>query len=248
LLFGTEQYVAADVILVHVDLSVVPEPYLEFAARYPIALNGRVKDIRKSTFSQNLVGPHDSWDGPVIVKSDLNCAGRPERVMKEPPWARKHAHARRALELLQKLTRCMSPFEDSRDYVLYRHVQEVPRRDFHNRHLVIEKFLPEIEDGLYHVRTYQFLGHRWTCTRLASPEPIVKVSTTASTEEVEPHEEIIAWRRRLSLDYGKLDYVVHGGRGVLFDVNKTTGCIPRSDRVDPNRLRQHRAAGIELFF
>jgi hypothetical protein len=51
-LYGTDRFVPADLALVHVDLSVVPEPYLEFAARYPIVLNGRVRDIRKTVTSR----------------------------------------------------------------------------------------------------------------------------------------------------------------------------------------------------
>ena len=34
-LYGTERFVPADLVLVHVDLSVVPEAYLEFAAQLP---------------------------------------------------------------------------------------------------------------------------------------------------------------------------------------------------------------------
>ena len=83
-LFGTKRFVPADLIIVHVDLSVVPDSYLRFAARYPVAVNGRVRDIRKSTFSTGLLRPDDLWQGPVIVKSDFNYAGEPERLREEP--------------------------------------------------------------------------------------------------------------------------------------------------------------------
>ena len=79
--FGVKRFVPADIVLVHVNLSVVPGAYLEFASRYPIVLNGKIADIRKSTFSRNVVRPGDPWDGPVIIKSDLNYAGVPERFM-----------------------------------------------------------------------------------------------------------------------------------------------------------------------
>ena len=79
----------ADLILVHVDLSVVPEKYLAFASRYSIVLNGRLPDIRKSVVSTNLVGMRDSWTGPVIAKSDLNYGGRPERS-RRPRWRDKY--------------------------------------------------------------------------------------------------------------------------------------------------------------
>ena len=88
-LFGTDRMEPADLLLVHVDLSVVPDEYLAFAARYPIVLNGLVKDIRKSAFSTARLDASDDWDGPVIVKTDLNNAGRPERVNREPVWLRR---------------------------------------------------------------------------------------------------------------------------------------------------------------
>ena len=78
-LFGTRDFRAADLILVHVDLSVVPDQYLEFASRYSIVLNGKISDIRKSAYSKQLLQKGDSYDGPVFVKSDLNFAGGPER-------------------------------------------------------------------------------------------------------------------------------------------------------------------------
>ena len=68
-LFGTRHFVPADILFVHVNLSVVPDRYVEFAARYPVAVNSRIRDIRKSVISRNLVGPGDPWDGPVIVKT-----------------------------------------------------------------------------------------------------------------------------------------------------------------------------------
>jgi hypothetical protein len=60
-LYGTERFAPTDLVLVHVALSVVPEPYLEFAACYPIVLNGRARDIRKSVASRYLVQPDDDW-------------------------------------------------------------------------------------------------------------------------------------------------------------------------------------------
>ena len=71
--------VPADVCLVHVDLSVVPSRYIEFAQRYPRTINLHITDIRKTSYSRNRVMHEDGYEGPVIVKSSLNCAGEPER-------------------------------------------------------------------------------------------------------------------------------------------------------------------------
>jgi hypothetical protein len=248
-LFGTREHVPADLILVHVDLSVVPDEYLAFAARYPIVVNGRIKDIRKSTFSQNILGPDDTWEGQVIVKSDLNSAGRPERMLREPAWLSDHPTAHRGARLLEKLSGRMPPFEESRDYKLYDRTQDVPRRYFRDPRLIVERFIPEMENDLYHVRIYQFLGDRATCTRIASPQPVVNGSTTVEIEVVQPHPEIVEWRRRLSIDYGKLDFVVSAGKVVLLDVNKTTGSLPSMhDRPEFEAMRRYRAGGIDSFF
>jgi len=242
--FGPRDYTPADLGFLHVDLSVVPAPYLELAARYPLQVNGRVKDIRKSAFSRNLVRAGDTWDGPVIVKSNLNCAGRPERLLSEPAWVRAHAITRRAERFVRRVTGAPL-FDDSRDYLVLAHRAEVPAHCFRDRRFVVEKFLPEIENGLYHTRIFQFLGDRWTCTRLAAREPIVNTAATVDTADVTPEPEILDWRRRLHLDYGKLDYVVRPGGVELLDVNKTTGAVRA--RPDLEALRRHRAEGIEFF-
>ena len=70
-----DTFVPADVALLHVDLSVVPDSCRRLAERYPLVLNGRVLDIRKRRFSQLLVDRHDSYSGKVIVKTDSNYGG-----------------------------------------------------------------------------------------------------------------------------------------------------------------------------
>jgi len=114
--------------------------------------------------------------------------------------------------------------------------------------VVIEKFLPEIEDGHYHTRIYQFLGDRAICSRLVSTQPIVNVASTIRIEDVTPPPEILAWRQQLAIDYGKLDYVMVDGRAVLLDVNKTVGTVRAERTEDLKKLRRYRAAGIESFF
>jgi hypothetical protein len=56
-IFGTKRFVPADLAILHVNLSIVPDEYIEFAHMYPIVLNGMVKDIRKSSFSDHLIHP-----------------------------------------------------------------------------------------------------------------------------------------------------------------------------------------------
>ena len=242
-LFGVRKFVPADLLLIHVDLSVVPEEYLEFASRYPIALNRRVKDVRKSVISTNLVKRGDAYSGRVIVKSDLNYGGHPEWTLQGPPslW-------RRLLPISS--TRNTAQDSGSRtpiEYRIYGSLAEVPTADFERADRVIEKFLPEREKTFFVVRHYQFLGDRSTCTRLFSMHPIVKDHTVVRIEDVDPHPEIVHARERLNFDYGKLDYVVHEGRPVLLDANKTTGA-DRTVSRHLNARRRHRADGIYSYF
>lgn len=69
----------ADVCFVHVDLSVVPSRYIEFAQRYPSTINLHITDIRKRSYSRNRVMRGDGYEGPIIVKTSANSAGEPER-------------------------------------------------------------------------------------------------------------------------------------------------------------------------
>ena len=75
-------WIPADVCFVHVDLSVVPSRYIEFAQRYPSTINLHITDIRKRSYSRNRVMRGDGYEGPIIVKTSDNAAGGPERLGK----------------------------------------------------------------------------------------------------------------------------------------------------------------------
>ena len=247
---GARRFVPADLAFVHVDLSVVPDEYLALAASYPAAVNGRVRDVRRSTTSENLVTAGDGWSGPVIAKSDLNYGGGPELESGFGRFAGRGAFGRRLLRVADRIRPGIlpSPFGSWRDYRIFDHRDAVPPRLRRDRRVVIERFLPEIEGGLYHLGMYQFLGDRWSCVRIASPEPLVKAGNSVRLEHVEPHPLLEEWRRRLHLDYGKMDYVLHEGRPVLLDANKTVGAGGFASGPELEARRRHRAAGIESFF
>lgn len=230
-LFGPGRYVPADLIVVHVDLSVVPEVYLQFAARYPVAVNGEIRDIRKSVVSRNLVGTDADYRGPVIVKSDCNYAGMPEKryLPQEPNDA-------------QRL------FKNPLGYRIYPSYAEVPQPILQMQGLVVEKFLPEFEGGLYHIRFYNFLGNRGNCMRVASKSPVVHINDAVAVEQIPCDPRIEALRRELRFDYGKFDYVVRDGEVVLFDTNKTTGFVGGADDPALRAVRLHRAMGIYDYF
>ena len=140
------------------------------------------------------------------------------------------------------------PFDESTDYLLFDSIADVPGAWFENKYTVVEKFRPEVENGLYHNRIYQFLGDRWTCTRVSSEYPVVKAATSTGGIDVEPHAEVVAWREKFGLDYGKIDYVINGGEAVLLDVNKTTGASDFLGRKKRDEMRRHRAEGLYYYF
>jgi hypothetical protein len=246
--YGTRRRVPADILLVHVNLSVVPPDYLRFAERYPVPLNARVADIRKSTISRNLVRPGDDWRGPVIVKSDLNYGGVPEHRLggnwaeqRFPLWRRL---VRRAARIAGR-TDAPGGWED---YEVFDGIEQVPADRLRSRRVVVERFRPEREGGLFHLRIYQFLGERYSCSRLASPSPVVKAQNSVRVERIEPHPAILAWRETLGMDYGKLDYVIDDGEVVLLDVNKTTGASRQMADADLAAMRRYLAEGLYSYF
>lgn len=224
-LFGTQHFVPADLILLHVDLSVVPEAYFAFAARYPVVLNGKVRDIRKSTFSQHLLKPGDQYSGAVIVKSDCNYAALPERRL-----------------FAQGTPQTI--FNSPLDYLLFQNINAVPAHIWQAPGLVVEQFLPEVVDGLYHVRFYNFLGRKGNCMRIASSHPVVHISHAVKIEQIPFDPRLDELRRAYNFDYGKFDYVERDGEIILFDTNKTTGFVGGSSDPVWEQARLERAMGI----
>lgn len=239
-IFGTRDFRPADLILVHVDLSVMPEGYLEFASRYPIVLNGKVKDIRKSSYSKQLLQKGDIYDGPVFVKSDLNFAGGPERNLK-PSLMQVFSSAMSKISRKPKMRKAS-------DYRVFNSLQAVPEEYFSMENVVIEKFLPEMEDGHYVIRNYQFLGDRGTATKVIGTDPMVKSRTEIQSIEIDPDPEIIAIRHEMNFDYGKFDYVVRESKVVLFDANKTTGAHTKGISAQLQAMRKYRAEGLYSYF
>ena len=101
---------------------------------------------------------------------------------------------------------------------------------FERPDLVIEKFMPEVEPDGYAARFWSFCGDAERCTRYVSPHPLVKAEDTIRSEKVPVPDEMRALRERLGFDYGKFDFVVHAGKPVLLDANKTPGRLAQSIR------------------
>lgn len=211
---GPGPKIDADICILHVDLTVVPDEYIEFVRAYPICLNSGVSNISKRAVSENLVTHAKAYAGPVIVKSNLNCGGYPEDRLANSEWAR------RGLGKMQIWRR--PRMKAVPGYRIFASASEVPANVWTNPRLVVERFLPEIRDGKYCLRTWVFLGDRETNSLSYAADPVVKSQNILHRETgVEVPEELRRMRRQLGFDYGKFDYAIVDGRVVLYDANRT---------------------------
>lgn len=221
-----------DVVFLHLDLTVVPEKVLAALQGHPCVVNRFVADISKSRYSRNRVrSRRDKWDGPVIIKTDRNYGGQPEKRLQ--PRSRllrlKDRLAQRGL-----LPLALADVLYTENYPIYTSPRDVPFGAFHNPALFIERFRPERSGGLYCMRNFTFFGDRWINELYKAPCPVVSRGKAVSREEVEPPQEILELRQKLGFDYGKFDYVLDDGEVVVFDVNKTP-----SVSCPPQLLKEH---------
>ena len=250
---GLDKTLDADLVIPHVDATVLPRDYADYLRNYRYVVNRDVVDISKGHISGNLLSASDSWAGPVIVKTNLNCGGAPDVDFSGAKifLATKHTRSiwrslfnRKRRKTTDDWTKvnCMK----CEDYPVFASLREVPPAIFSNPSLVVERFLPECEKGIYYLRIYQFFGDRGYCARLGSTHPIVKQANIVSREEVPIPDDVMQVRRRLRMDYGKLDFVLHNGRVIVFDANRTPGRIKPEERRRANAKRL--AEGLESFF
>ena len=227
---GCERGTRSDLVIPQIDLSVLPEEYRRLLAAKKLVVNRGVVDIRKSAFSRNLVTEDDAYAGPVIVKTDSNFGGRPERQAVSRMALRRriplhfHGIARvlRKIAVSGSLARlAYADFLDPHKYPVFSSKQDVPRGVFKNGSLVVEKFRPERESRFYFLRSYAFLGSEGLAVRTKSEHPVVKGAGGTDLEFVPVAESILAMRHELGFDYGKFDYVMHEGEAVLLDINAT---------------------------
>ncbi len=222
----------ADVAFLHIDCTHVPAEYVEATRRYRRVVNGRTGDVSKRALSQQLVTDPASYAGPVIVKTNRNSGGYPE--------ARHASIARERGEAIE-------PVRYMKDaYPVFPSARHVPASVFADPELVVEKFLPEKDERGYYVRYWVFLGDKERCSRYLEARPIVKGDQAIERVPVPVPDEVRAVRRRLNLDYGKIDFVLHEGRAVVIDVNRTP-TVPASLMEAVSKQQGELAAGIEGF-
>jgi hypothetical protein len=223
----------ADVAVLHVDLSVVPDEYPAALAGYRSVINARPTDIRKRRFSRLLLERGESYCGPVILKTDLNCGGFPEWHVLQRQIELGHRQRDRSYGWMRR-------------YPVYGSIEEVPEGAWDNPGYVVERFVPERDDRGFWLRQWTFLGERERCHRLLGTHPIVKARDALERIPAPVPEELRTWRSRLGFDYGKFDFVLHAGEPVLLDVNRT----PTTGPAPTDAMREgiaHLAQGITSF-
>lgn len=243
---GVRDFVPADLALLHVDLTRVPAEYLAFARRYPRALNAGAADISKRRFSTHLVGLSARDVGPVMLKTDRNHAGIPERDIARARAARRGRWTARALRLVERLTPWwLAGRLESNAYPVYAAAAQVPFAARLNPRFVVQRFLPERRGEHYITRRWTFLGRaEFSCLIVArSPDDLGESIVARETLDGVP-DALRGLRASLSLDYGKFDYVLVDGAPVVFDVNKTMGGMWQDNVLAPQMI-ETLARGID---
>ena len=245
---GPENVPSGDVVVVHIDASVIPSEYIQVINRFPKSINGRILDITRRNFSQILLSERDDYTGAVLVKTNANYGGSPEYETKrstryqtlEPSasplslieFARQTPRIlkNRLVRLCQKLRKRLLPINwktvevlNPYAYPIYENIQAVPKGVWKNPHLVVEKFLGQQVDGLFTTYYYVFFGSREIVGRLKAESPIVKFTTCVEDIELEVPDFVRQWRKELQIDFGRFDYLEFDGQFFLIDVNKTEG-------------------------
>lgn len=220
---GIGQPITADLLIPHIDLSYIPDDYWSVIQGHPNVVNRALRDIRKTRFSVARVGPDDPWPGPVIVKTVGNCGGYPDVWFGPRRGPSLASRLRTRLERSPRVRRCaLGWVRTLPSYPTFESVRKVPQRVFRNPRLIVEKFIPERRGGLNVLRHWVMFGSRSIAWELTSTDAQIKgYNSDWSVMDREHPPEIVEWRRRLGLDYGRMDYVIHEGKGVLLDVNPT---------------------------
>jgi len=237
-----DKKIDADIAILHVDLTVVPDAYMEFMKRYPLAINARVRDISKRHISSDIVRYADRYKGPVIIKTNLNCGGAAEGILaQETSLIRKLIRGVR-----RRLHWSMRAEINMWHYPIFDSVKQVPLPVWLNPHLVVERFLPEMRDGLYCLRSWRFLGDAEEHELMYSKQPIVKSPVAVRIEKSnEIPDELRRMRSEMGFDFGKFDYGIVDGRVVLYDANRTPVMLASPKNLPSFKLL---ATGIESFF
>jgi len=221
---GVGRATDADIVFPQVDLSVLPDDYVRYLDGFGRVINRRVTDIRKSTFATHRLRSGDAWGGRVIVKTDCNYGGKPERRTVSVVHGRLRSWGR---SLRRRVGRSRDPglgstqTLDPHNYPIFESLADVPSAVFDNPSLHVERFLEEATEEGYVLRSYNFCGDRWFTRRRVSADPIVRAWNSRLIDSPPVPPELVELRKQLGFDFGKFDFVICDGRPVVLDINTT---------------------------
>lgn len=219
---GLQDWPDADLAILHVDHSLVPQAYAQACMRYARVINGRALDIRKRHVSRILLRRDSDWTGPVIIKTNLNHGGMSEMHCFQQKRKAGHHDIKPTPDMVFS----------TEPYTILPDKEAVNPAFWDHPGLVIEPFLAEGDQRGYSMRTWVFLGAAERSSRFFATDPLVKSANIVAREPCAIPDEIRAERLRLGFDYGKFDFVVHEGRPILLDANRTPFAPSAAARPD----------------
>jgi len=241
---GTGKHLpAADLAILHTDITEIEDDYGKIIDHYPMVINGRVRDISKNVFSDLIIAPNSAYSGPVIVKTKANFGG-----MRERERIFQQGDHRSDIEIQRPWRRV----EWLEEYPVFNSPREVPQGVWRNDRLVVEKFLTEQNQaGEYLLRVWVFFGDKEIYYQCVSTESVIKSHNTIRREFLDVKdlpESIRKTRERMGFDFGKFDFSFHDGQAVLYDVNRTPGGAPNvSAGSKIGQVTQQLSTGLDYF-
>ena len=210
-LSGTGTFVEADLLFLNLGRAVFPEDYIRFAAQYPVTFNAGAADLRKHRYADGQLLAGSAYRGPVIVRMDNGYTPPPVQGASPLSFLRK-LNGRRGAHL-----RDAAATTDS--YRIYASIHDVPAENF-GPGFIVQKFLPEQDAGRFVLRQYYFLGEAHFLGVQTSGAAIIQTGPPSSLEEWTPPERLLDLRRRLGLDYGRIDFFLVDGKPFVLSINR----------------------------
>lgn len=241
---GPFKTLEADLGILHIDRTCIETDRLPKNPQKRPFLNSSVLDISKRLISRNLLTRDSNYSGPVMVKTNANYFGWPERLSTASRLELRFYLILMKKKISWRWTRLFLPGS----YTVLEGVHQVPAWVWKREDLVVEKFLPEKEGDEYALRAWIFFGPQEYCVRMFSRSPVVKAAEITHYDYIdEVPDSIRQARLRLCADFGKFDYVMVDGEAVLLDVNKTPtmAASQHGDGHSPNMLKL--SSGLKYF-
>lgn len=258
--------------LLHYDATDIEPKFIDYISKFPSSINGNAITINKSLFSHHRINKNTDYEGEVIIKTKENYGGLPEILNKNYSEKKRKLYLRmselitshsiksKMIEsLLWRFTRVLDPSY----YPIFNSTSDIPKGAWKNNRLLIEKYMPEtLENGKYKLRHWYFFGDFEFSRNIESTNPIVKWSSmtdeekTVSSEEWETikvskdddiPDQLREVRDNLKLDFGRIDWAIHNGQAVIYDVNKTPYLSMNTGHDAKKKVIHEFSKGIEQF-